>query len=241
MPSRAIPYLKAVVHVLCFLPALYLLQMYRSGALALQADPVNFITHFTGNWALWLLLAVLTITPVRRLRLGSKGLAMSSLVRFRRMVGLYAFFYATLHLLTYVLLFSGYDVPAAIDGVRAGRLAQPWTQLMLIWPTMLDDLQKRRFIQVGLLTWVILLALAVTSPQRVQRAMGGKNWQRLHRLIYVAGITACIHFWWLVKTGVRTPWKVTAVLTVLLLMRLAYSIRKRANVMVMKPPAVGDA
>jgi sulfoxide reductase heme-binding subunit YedZ len=234
MPSRAIPYLKAVVHVLCLLPALHLLQMYRSGALAAEADPVNFITHFTGNWALWLLLADLAITPVRRLHS-----SLSWLVRLRRMVGLYVFFYATLHLLTYVLLFRGYDVPAAIAGVRAGHLMEPWTQLKLIWPAMLDDLQKRRFIQVGLAAWAILFLLAVTSPQRVLRAMGGKNWQRLHRLIYVSGIAACIHYWWLVKTGVRTPWKVTAVLTVLLLARLVYALRKRSNGM--KRPVVADA
>jgi sulfoxide reductase heme-binding subunit YedZ len=234
MSSRAIPYVKVVVHVLCLLPVLYLLWMYRNGALAAEADPVNFITHFTGNWALWLLLVDLAITPVRRVHP-----ALSSLVRFRRMVGLYVFFYATLHLLTYVLLFSGYDVPAAIDGVRAGHLGQPWTQLKLIWPRMLDDLKKRRFIQVGFAAWVILLMLAVTSPQRVMRAMGGKSWQRLHWLIYVAGIAACIHYWWLVKTGVRTPWKVTAVLMVLLLARLAYSMRKRAKGM--KAPIVANA
>jgi sulfoxide reductase heme-binding subunit YedZ len=213
---------KVVVHALCLLPALWLLRMYVNGSLALQADPVNFITHFTGNWALWLLLTDLAITPVRRL-----SSSLSWLVRLRRMVGLYAFFYATLHLLIYVLLFSGYDMSAAIDGVRAGHLGQPWIQLQMIWPTMLDDLQRRRFIQVGLLAWMILLALAVTSPQRVMRAMGGKNWQWLHRLIYVAGIAACVHYWWLVKTGVLTPWKVTAVLVVLLAARVVWVARKR--------------
>ena len=225
MPNRVIPYLKVVVHALCLLPALVLLRMYLNGTLALEADPVNYITHFTGNWALWLLLCDLAITPARRVHA-----ALGWLVRFRRMVGLYAFFYATLHLLTYVLLFSGYNVPAAMDGLRAGHWMEPWTQFRLIWPTILDDLQKRKFIQVGLAAWVILLALAVTSPQRVLRAMGGKNWQRLHRLIYAAGALACVHYWWLVKTGVRTPWKVTAVLTVLLLMRLGYAVRKRARV-----------
>ena len=146
------------------------------------------------------------------------------------MIGLYAFFYATLHLLTYVLLFSGYDVPAAIAGLRAGHLMEPWTQLKMIWPTMLDDLKKRKFIQVGLAAWVILLVLAVTSPQRVLRAMGGKNWSRVHRLVYLAGALACIHYWWLVKTGVRTPWKVTAVLSVLLLMRVGYWVGKKMKV-----------
>jgi sulfoxide reductase heme-binding subunit YedZ len=222
MPTRAIPYLKIVVHILCLLPALYLLQSYRDGTLALQADPINYITHFTGNWALWLLLVDLAITPVRRL-----SSSLSWLIRFRRMVGLYVFFYATLHLLTYVLLFSGYDVPTAIAGLRAGHLAEPWRQLKIIWPRMLDDVEKRRFIQVGLAAYVILLALAVTSPQRVLRAMGGKNWQRLHRLIYLAGWLAITHYWWLVKAGVTTPWKVTVILVVLLLARLVYSIIKR--------------
>ena len=222
MSARAIVWVKVALHAACLLPFLYLLEMYRDGSLALEADPVNFITHFTGNWALWLLLSCLVVTPLRRLHA-----KLGWLVRLRRMVGLYAFFYATLHLLTYVLLFSGYDMSAAIEGVRAGHLMEPWRQLMLIWPSMLDDLEKRKFIQVGLLAWVILLALAVTSPQRVLRWIGGKNWQRLHWLIYVAGAAAVIHYWWLVKAGVRTPWKVTAVLVVLLAARVVYSAVKR--------------
>jgi len=222
LSARAIVWVKVALHAACLLPFLYLLEMYRDGSLALEADPVNFITHFTGNWALWLLLSCLAVTPLRRLHA-----KLGWLVRLRRMVGLYAFFYATLHLLTYVLLFSGYDMSAAIEGVRAGHLMEPWRQLMLIWPSMLDDLEKRKFIQVGLLAWVILLALAVTSPQRVLRWIGGKNWQRLHWLIYVAGAAAVIHYWWLVKAGVRTPWKVTAVLVVLLAARVVYSAVKR--------------
>ncbi len=224
MSNRAIAYVKVVVHVLCLLPALMLLRMYFNGTLALEADPVNYITHSTGDWALWMLLASLTITPLRRLWAG-----LSWTIRLRRMIGLYAFFYASLHLLTYVLLFSGYDVPAAVAGLRAGHLSQPWTQLKMIWPTMLDDLKKRKFIQVGLGAWTILLVLAVTSPQRVLRAMGGKNWARVHRLVYLAGVLACVHYWWLVKTGVRTPWKVTAVLAVLLVVRVGFAVGKRVR------------
>ena len=222
MPARVISYLKIVVHVLCLLPFLWLVQMYRNGALANQTDPINFLTHFTGNWALWILLTDLAITPARRL---SSSLAW--MVRFRRMVGLYAFFYATLHLMIYVFLFSGYDVPTAFAGLRAGHLAEPFRQFKLVWPTIYGDILKRRFIQVGFLAWLILLSLAVTSPQRVLRWMGGKNWQRLHRLIYLAAIAACVHFWWLVKTGVMTPWKDTAVLAVLLLARVIYAVWKR--------------
>jgi methionine sulfoxide reductase heme-binding subunit len=224
MPTRAIPYLKAVLHLLCLLPLLYLVRQYRNGALANLADPTNYLTHFTGDWALWLLLTDLAITPVRRL-----NRALAWLIRLRRMVGLWAFFYATLHLLIYVLLFSGYDLPTAWAALQTGHLGEPWNQLKLIWPRMLDDAEKRRFIQVGLFAWVVLLALGITSPQRVLRAMGGKNWQRLHRAIYLAGIAAVVHYWWLVKTGVRTPWKVTAVLGVLLLTRLVYSVMKRSE------------
>jgi len=230
MSKRAIVWLKVIVHLFCLMPFVTLalgywsLAVHQSGWLATAADPVQSLTHFTGDWALWLLLADLAITPLRRL---SPKLAW--LIRFRRLVGLYAFFYATLHLLIYVFLFSGYDVATAWAGLRAGRPSELWAQLKLIWPTMLDDVEKRRFIQVGLLAWTILLALAVTSPQRVLRAMGGKNWQRLHRLIYVAGIAAVVHYWWLVKAGVRTPWKVTAVLAVLLGARVLYSAINRAR------------
>jgi len=222
MPTKAIPYLKIVVHLLCLLPLAYLARGYFNGSLVAVADPVNCLTHFTGDWTLWLLLADLAITPVRRLHS-----SLAWLVRFRRMVGLYAFFYATLHLLIYVLLFSGYDVPTAFAGVQAGHLAEPFHQFALIWPRMVDDVEKRRFIQVGLAAWVILLALAVTSPQRVLRAMGGKNWQRLHWLIYLAAWLAVTHYWWLVKAGVMTPWKVTVVLDVLLLARVVYWVIKR--------------
>lgn len=224
MPSRAIPYLKAVVHILLLLPFLHLLQIYRNGTLATLADPVNYITHFTGDWALWLLLATLAITPVRRL-----ATALGWLIRFRRMIGLYAFFYATLHLATYVFLFSGYDTATALAGLRSGHLMEPFHQFALAWPSMLDDAEKRRFIQVGLAAWIILLALTVTSPQRIMRWMGGKNWQRLHRTVYAAAILAVIHYWWLVKAGVRTPWKVTAVLIVLFAARLIYTAMRKAR------------
>lgn len=221
MSKSAITVLKVVVHLLCLAPFAWLLHFYTSGALALNPDPVNYITHFTGDWTLYILLACLAITPIRRL-----SPKISWLVRFRRLIGLYAFFYATLHLATYIFLFSGYDLPTALASLRAGHPGQLVTEWKQVWPTILDDLLKRRFIQVGLFAWFLLFLLAVTSPAFMLRAMGGKNWQRLHRLIYVAAIAAVIHFWWLVKAGVRTPWKDTAVLTVLLLARVAYTALK---------------
>jgi sulfoxide reductase heme-binding subunit YedZ len=222
MSKRAIVALKVLLHLLCFIPFAWLLHLATSGALALYADPVNYITHFTGDWTLYTLFASLAITPLRRL---SPKIAF--LIRFRRLLGLYAFFYATLHLATYIFLFSGYDIQTALTGLRAGHPGELVTQWEIVWPRMVDDVLKRRFIQVGLFAWVILLALACTSPAFIMRAMGGKNWQRLHRLVYLAAIAGIVHYWWLVKTGNNAPWKDTVVLTTLLLARIAYVVIKR--------------
>ncbi len=225
MSRRAIVACKALLHLALLSPFASLLYYYHSGWLAQQADPVNTITHFTGKWALWILLGSLAVTPLRRI---SPRLAI--LVRFRRMVGLYGFFYATLHLATYVFLFSGYDLVAAVTQTRAGHPGEILSQWRATWPTVWDDLKKRRFIQVGLFSWLILFALTVTSPQAVLRRMGGKLWGRLHRLVYLAAIAAVIHYWWLVKAGNRAPWKVTAILALLLAARLGYAVFKRRQV-----------
>src|SRR5271170_4278374 len=222
MSKRAIIAVKVLLHLLCLAPFAWLLHLFTSPALGLYADPINYITHFTGDWTLYTLFASLAITPIRRL---SPSIAL--LIRFRRLLGLYAFFYATLHLATYIFLFSGYDITTALAGVRAGHPGELVTQWKLIWPRMVDDVLKRRFIQVGLFAWIILLALACTSPAFIMRAMGGKNWQRLHRLIYLAAIAGIIHYWWLVKVGNRSPWKDTVVLTILLLARVVYTAIKR--------------
>jgi sulfoxide reductase heme-binding subunit YedZ len=224
MSRRAIVILKTLLHLLCLAPFAWLLHLFFSGALGLYADPVNYITHFTGDWTLYFLFASLSITPIRRL---SPKIAW--LIRFRRLLGLYAFFYATLHLATYIFLFSGYDLPTALAGLRAGHPGELVTQWKIIWPRMVDDVLKRRFIQVGLFAWLILLALACTSPAFIMRAMGGKNWQRLHRLIYVAAIAGIFHYWWQVKAGNNAPAKDTIVLAILLLARVAYVVIKRRN------------
>lgn len=222
MSKRSIIALKVLVHALCLVPFAWLLHFYTSGALALNPDPVNYITHFTGNWTLYILLACLAITPIRRI-----SPKVAWLIRFRRLIGLYAFFYATLHLATYIFLFSGYDIVTAFNSTRAGHPGEIITQWKVIWPGIVDDLVKRRFIQVGLLAWFILFLLAITSPAFIMRAMGGKRWRWVHSLIYVAAIAGVIHFWWLVKTGVLTPWKDTAVLAVLLAARIVYAVLKK--------------
>ncbi len=193
MKNRYVVALKFVVFPACLLPLALL--VYRGLTNTLGADPVATITHATGFWTLYFLLTSLAITPVRRL---SKHLAW--LIRFRRMLGLFAFFYGTLHLFTYVWLFSNFDVQA-----------------------MVHDIAKRPFITIGMFGWACLLMLAATSTAWSIRKLGGKRWQTLHRLAYVAAIAGVVHYWWIVKSGVLTPWKVTAVLAVLLLARIIWS------------------
>lgn len=199
MSNRAIVALKFVVFPACLIPLGVLI--YQGFTSTLGPDPVATITHTTGFWTLYFLLISLAITPVRRL---SSRLVW--LIRFRRMLGLYAFFYGTLHLTTYVWLFSGFDVHA-----------------------MLHDVAKRPFITMGMLGYACLFPLAATSTTWSIRKLGGKRWTMLHRLAYVAATAGVIHYWWIVKTGVRTPWKVTVVLAVLLLARAIWRAKEAAR------------
>ncbi len=199
MNKRFIVALKFVVFPACLIPLGLL--VYQGFTNALGPDPVATITHTTGFWTLYFLLISLAITPIRRL---SSHVAW--LIRFRRMLGLFAFFYGTLHLFTYVWLFSNFDVHA-----------------------MVHDIAKRPFITMGMLGWACLLALAATSTAWAIRKMGGKRWLMLHRLVYVAAVAGVIHYWWIVKSGVLTPWKVTVVLALLLLARVAWSAKEAAR------------
>lgn len=197
MSKRTLRILWWLVFAACLVPAGWLGWRALHGDLG--ADPVQTITHFTGDWTLRLLLACLAVTPIRRLTA-----KLSWLIRFRKLLGNYAFFYASLHLLTWIVLFSGLD-----------------------WHAMLADVVKRRFITVGMLAWLILSALAATSTTWAIRKLGGKRWQALHRLVYVAAIAGVLHYWWLVKPGVRSPMTDTAVLSVLLLARIVWELAHR--------------
>lgn len=196
MTNRRIVVLKFFVFPACLLPLALL--VYRGFTGQLGPDQIATITHTTGFWTLYFLLITLAVTPVRRL---SPRLAW--LIRFRRMLGLFAFFYGTLHLTTYVWLFSNFDVHA-----------------------MVKDILKRPFITVGMLGWICLFALALTSTAWAIRKLGGARWRALHRLIYVAAIAGVVHYWWIVKPGVRTPWKVTIILALLLLARILWTARQ---------------
>ncbi len=199
MNKRAIVTVKVAVWLACLAPLALL--VYRGFTNDLGADPTATVTHATGFATLRLLVISLAITPLRRL---SPQLAW--LVRFRRLLGLFAFFYGCLHLLTYLWLYSGFNVAA-----------------------MIDDIGKRRYIMAGMAAWVLLVPLAATSTNWSIRKLGGKRWQALHRLAYVSAICGVIHYWWIVKSGVRTPITITLVLTVLLLARVAWTVRRRVS------------
>lgn len=179
--------LKALAHALALLP---LALLVRGVVLdSLGADPVAEITHATGTWALRLLLLGLALTPLRR----TTGQAWP--IRFRRLVGLYAFFYACLHLATWLVL----------------DLGGFWTQVF-------DDLVKRPYIMLGFTAWLCLLPLAITSTRGWMRRLG-RRWGQLHKLVYGAGVLAVAHYIWLVKADLREPLMYAAILGLLLGLR----------------------
>src|SRR3954469_15552787 len=197
-------WVKLVVFLLCLGPAVYL--GWRFYNQDLTANPLEYITHFTGDWGIRMIAAALAITPLRKL------LRLPDLIKFRRMIGLYAFFYASLHLLAYL-----------------------WLDRLFDFHDIAKDIAKRPFITVGFATFMLMLPLAITSTKGWIRRMGGKRWQLLHRLVYFSGIAAVVHYYWLVKSDVRLPLMYGAIIGVLLLYRLAVWAAKRKPAMVPKP------
>ena len=172
--------------------------VYRGFNARLTANPVEFVQHFTGDWTLRFLLITLSITPLRKL------LNLPELIRFRRMLGLFAFFYLSLHFLTYI----GPDQSFSLAG-------------------MWKDVEKRRYITVGFLGFVLLIPLAITSTKGWIRRLGGRRWQILHRSIYVAAICGVIHYYWLVKSDIRKPVFYGTLVAILLAWRIGSWIAKR--------------
>lgn len=198
MNRKTLVVLKTLVWIACLAPAAWLAW----GAVSnnLGPDPTAKIAFFTGLTTLRLLVITLAITPLRRL-----WPRLNWLIKFRRLVGLFAFFYATLHMLTYVALYSNFN----LDAIGA-------------------DIAKRRFITMGVAAYVLLVPLAVTSTTWAIRKLGGKNWNRLHKLVYAAAVCGVIHYWWQVKTGVITPLAITLVLAVVFLARpVARGVERR--------------
>lgn len=200
--------LKPLVFVVSLGPAAWLTWAILTGNLS--ANPLSDLTNETGVWALRFLCITLAITPLRRIT------GWNAAIRFRRMTGLFAFFYGSLHFLTYTIAdrFAGLDFP---DGIVA------WSTVKNLAASVAADIYKRPFITVGFTAFVLMVPLAITSTSGMIRRLGGKRWQALHRLIYASAVAAPLHYWWLVKADVRRPLTYGAVVAALLGFRLYWS------------------
>lgn len=187
--------IKPAVFTLALIPFALLLWNATQGRLG--ANPIEAITHNTGDWALRFLLITLAVTPLRRLS------GWHALIRLRRMLGLFAFFYALLHLSTWLVLDQFFDLQA-----------------------MIDDIIDRPYITVGMASFVILAVLAATSTNGMIKRLGGRAWRRLHRLVYVAAVGGVLHYLWLVKADIREPVIYGSILFVLLAYRLWATLRE---------------
>lgn len=189
---------KVALFFVCLIPLGRLIWLAFNGGLG--ANPIEFVTRSTGTWTLVFLLITLSITPLRKLT------GQNALIRVRRMLGLFAFFYACLHFTTYI-----------------------WWDQFFDWAAILKDIKKRPFITVGFACFVLLLPLAATSTNAMMRRLG-RRWQQLHRLVYLIGIGGVVHYWWLVKKDITQPALYALVLALLLGYRLVVwmQARKRA-------------
>lgn len=199
MTPKLITIVKPLVFVAALLPAAALVRGFYTNDLT--ANPGDYITDQTGTWTLACLFASLAVTPIRRLT------GWNDVIRLRRMLGLFSFFYVVQHLLTWIVFIHYFEVGF-----------------------MIEDVVKRPFITVGMTAFLILLMLSLTSTRFAIRKMGRK-WQTLHRLAYVAGVLGVVHFWQLVKADTTEPVRWAAGLTVLLGLRVwwAYQKRRRAS------------
>lgn len=195
---------KVVVFLLGLAPLLWL--GWRAWDHRLTANPIEFITHYTGDWTLRLVVISLSITPLRKI------LNVPNLIRYRRMIGLFAFFYGCLHFLTWIWLDKFFD------------LHELWA-----------DVVKRRYITVGFTAFVLMIPLAVTSTAGWIRRLGGKRWQMLHRLIYITAVCGVIHYYWLVKSDIRQPVFYGFLVVLLLGWRARVSAKASAPPMARKP------
>ena len=185
MSWKRLRWIKIPVFLLCLAPVALL--VWKGFQQDLGANPIEFITHATGDWTIRFLCITLAVTPLRRL------LGLPDLIRFRRMVGLFAFFYGCLHFMTYLWLDKFFDL---------SEIAK--------------DVWKRPFITAGFLGFVAMIPLAVTSTSGWIRRLGGRRWNLLHRLIYVSACAGVIHYYWLVKSDVRLPLLYASIVGVLL-------------------------
>ena len=191
-----IKWIKAVVFAACLIPLARLAWLGFHNRLG--ANPIENITHSTGWWTLAFLMITLSVTPLRRL------LNLSWLLRLRRTLGLYAFFYGSLHFTTYFWLDQFFD-----------------------WGEIVKDIGKRPFITIGFSAFVLLVPLAVTSTNAMVKRLGARRWQLLHRLVYAIAALGVLHFWWLVKKDITEPFIFACLLALLLIIRLLYLLKQQ--------------
>jgi sulfoxide reductase heme-binding subunit YedZ len=201
-------YLKLIAFAAGLTPFFWLVWAAFSGNLSV--NPLSDITLFTGDWTIRFICITLAITPLRRLT------GWHILIRFRRMAGLFAFFYGTTHFLIYVIAdrFAGLDFPNGIVSL---------TTVRDLVASVGEDIYKRPFITVGFFGWLCMLPLAATSTAGMIRRLGGRRWQALHRLIYVTAIAGVVHYWWLVKSDIRPPLRYAIIVALLLGARAVYA------------------
>jgi sulfoxide reductase heme-binding subunit YedZ len=215
--------LKPAVFLAALVPLGLLVQRLLTGNLG--ADPLKEITNDTGLWTLRLLCLTLAMTPLRRLT------GWNAAIRFRRMLGLFAFFYGTVHFLIFI-------VADRLASLNFPSLAA-WQTWAALTASIGEEILIRPYITVGFTSWVCMLALALTSTAGMIRRLGGKRWQLLHRLIYLSAVAGVVHFWWLVKADVREPQAYALVVAALLGFRVAWWAWKRASAPAPRPKMAG--
>ena len=207
LDSKTVGRVKVLAFVFASVPFLSLAlrgwNSWRAQPFNLGANPIEFITRNLGEWTLIFLMITLAVTPLRRLS------GWQWLIKLRRMLGLFAFFYAALHFVTYIWLDQFFDLQDIVK-----------------------DVIKRPFITVGFAAFLCLIPLAVTSTNAMVKRLGGKRWQSLHRLVYAIGILGVVHYWWLVKKDIREPLLYAAILSLLLGLRIYWRLQKRQRVKV---------
>jgi sulfoxide reductase heme-binding subunit YedZ len=215
MSDKALRFvLKPVVFALSLGPAAWL--VWAALTNHLSANPLADLTNETGVWTLRFLALTLALTPLRRLA------KWNAIARFRRMVGLFAFFYGTLHFVTYVIAdrFAGLDFP---QGIVA------WATARNLLRSVGEDIYRRPFITVGFVAWITMVPLAVTSTAGMIRRLGGRRWNLLHRLVYATAVAGVTHYWWLVKADVSRPFIYAVVVVFLLAFRVEW-VRRNLTV-----------
>jgi sulfoxide reductase heme-binding subunit YedZ len=207
LPPRVFTVVRAALFALALVPFAELVRLGFTGGLG--ANPVEFVLRWLGTWTLVALLATLSITPLRWVT------GWSWLIRLRRMLGLYAFFYGTLHVSSYV-----------------------WIDHFFDWAEIVGDIAKRPYLTFGFAAYVLMIPLAITSTNAMVRRLGGRNWQRLHRIVYLVAVLGVLHYWYhkLAKNDLETPTIYALVLGALLGVRLLRWIGRR-RVTLPTPPS----